>query len=146
MKRERARRVILAIFGSQEQRKSLESILAVKGYTVRRAASVDVLPSALSQERVGVVVCESRLPDGRSWRDALVQLREVDDCARLIVADRLADEVLWSEILNLGAYDLLAEPFDPTEVARVVELAWESWRGRLDLPKLHRRAVTASSQ
>ncbi len=51
-----------------------------------------------------------------------------------------------SEVLNLGVYDLLAEAFDPIEVAPVVELAWESWRGRLDLPNILRHAVTASSQ
>ncbi len=140
MKRDRVRRVVLAIFASQELRESLESILGLLGYTVRRAASVDVLSSVLSREPVGVVVCEGRLADGRSWRDALTRVQEVDDSARLIVADRLADDVLWSEVLNLGAYDLLAAPFDPTEVARVVELAWESWKCRLDLPKTRRNA------
>ena len=38
---------------------------------------------------------------------------------------RLADEALWAEVLNLGGYDLLASPFDPIEVDRVVTLAWE---------------------
>jgi len=39
------------------------------------------------------------------------------------VADRLADDRLWAEVLNLGAYDLLIKPFDTQEVLRTVGLA-----------------------
>ncbi len=43
----------------------------------------------------------------------------------LIVASRLADDRLWAEVLNLGAFDLLlGEPFDREEVLRVTESAW----------------------
>jgi DNA-binding response OmpR family regulator len=41
----------------------------------------------------------------------------------LIIADRLADERLWAEALNLGADDLLATPFDATEVWHAVTTA-----------------------
>jgi DNA-binding response OmpR family regulator len=41
----------------------------------------------------------------------------------LIVSDRLADERLWAEVLNLGAYDLLAMPFDAKEVLHAVSAA-----------------------
>jgi DNA-binding NtrC family response regulator len=43
------------------------------------------------------------------------------------VTSRAADERLWAEALNLGAYDVLAKPFDPTEVCRIVSLAWMHW-------------------
>jgi DNA-binding NtrC family response regulator len=46
----------------------------------------------------------------------------------LIVTDRLADERLWAEVLNLGGYDLLLKPFDPEELLRVVSSAWASWK------------------
>ena len=42
----------------------------------------------------------------------------------MIVTSRLADERLWAEALNLGAYDVLAKPFDRTEAMRVVAAAW----------------------
>jgi DNA-binding response OmpR family regulator len=35
----------------------------------------------------------------------------------------LADERLWAEVLNLGAYDLLAKPFDVREVLHAVTTA-----------------------
>jgi len=46
----------------------------------------------------------------------------------LIVTCRLADEYLWAEALNVGAYDVLAKPFDAAEVNRVVSLAWLHWK------------------
>jgi hypothetical protein len=46
----------------------------------------------------------------------------------LIVTCRLADEHLWAEALNVGAYDVLAKPFDAPEVIRVVSLAWLHWK------------------
>jgi DNA-binding response OmpR family regulator len=41
----------------------------------------------------------------------------------LIITSRLADDYMWAEVLNLGAYDLLVKPFDPMEVYRVVGFA-----------------------
>jgi len=38
----------------------------------------------------------------------------------LIVTSRHADEYLWAEALNLGAYDVVAKPFDSHELSRVV--------------------------
>ena len=50
---------------------------------------------------------------------------------QVIVADRLADEALWAEVLNLGCYDLLMTPFSSEEVLRVVSMAWDSWQREL---------------
>lgn len=53
----------------------------------------------------------------------------------LIVTSRLADERLWAEVLNEGGWDVLAKPFDATEVVRVVETAWQHWRWRNVQPR-----------
>jgi hypothetical protein len=39
------------------------------------------------------------------------------------VTFRTADERLWAEVLNLGGYGVLAQPFDANEVKRVAKLA-----------------------
>lgn len=90
----------------------------------------------LRRYAVAVVVSESRLPDGRTWKDLLAELQALPDPRPLIVADRLADERLWAEVLNLGGYDLLMKPFDAREVIHTVGVACCS---RLDIP---RRAST----
>jgi hypothetical protein len=46
---------------------------------------------------------------------------------RLIVTAPLADEHLWAEVLNLDGFDVLAQPFRPDEVKRVIESAWWSY-------------------
>ena len=63
-----------------------------------------------------VVICEKSLPDGE-WKDLLGKT------PRLIVTSHAADEALWAEVLNLGGYDVLAQPFDEQEVRRVVTMA-----------------------
>jgi DNA-binding NtrC family response regulator len=49
----------------------------------------------------------------------------------LIVTSRLADDELWAEVLNLGGYDVLAQPFDPQEVYRIVFQAWHEQKRRV---------------
>jgi len=68
-----------------------------------------------------VVICEKSLPDGE-WKDLLGKT------PRLIVTSHAADEALWAEVLNLGGYDVLAQPFDEQEVRRVVAMAGGSPR------------------
>jgi FixJ family two-component response regulator len=70
----------------------------------------------LSNDSNRVVICERSLADG-DWKDLLGKT------ARLIVTSHAADEALWAEVLNLGGYDVLAQPFDEQEVRRVVALA-----------------------
>ena len=54
----------------------------------------------------------------------------LQDPPSLVVTSRLADERLWAEVLNLGAYDLLARPFNKNELTRTVALAWQHWVNR----------------
>ena len=80
---------------------------------------------------VPIVLCEYDLGSA-TWRELLEQVESLDQPPFLIVTSRLADERLWAEALNLGAYDVLAKPFDRTEVMRVVSMAWLHWRERYE--------------
>ena len=77
------------------------------------------------KHHVPVVISEPSLADG-DWRTILDGLAELPEQPRLIVSSRLADHHLWADVLSLGGYDVLITPFDPTEVSRVVFLAWQS--------------------
>lgn len=84
------------------------------------------VPSALAHlaaHKTAIVVCESEL-GAATWRELREQLALLPDPPFLIVASRLADERLWAEALNLGAYDVLAKPFDANEVVRTLSQAW----------------------
>ena len=79
----------------------------------------------LRQARHGIraVICDHCLPDG-DWKSVLAELDSMPDHPSFIVSSRLADERLWAEVLNLGAFDLLlGSPFVPEEVLRVTQSA-----------------------
>jgi DNA-binding NtrC family response regulator len=78
--------------------------------------------AALPKRQFEVVVCERDLTPG-SWKDVLDQATILPDPRPLIVTSRLADERLWAEALNLGAFDVLAKPFDRMETVRVIGAA-----------------------
>jgi DNA-binding NtrC family response regulator len=140
------RRAVVALFASPEERAALNGILVRAGCAVHYAATLDDVAVAVSQKGIGVVLCENQLSCGCSWRDVLAQLQDLPLPPALIVADRLADEALWAEVLNLGGYDLLVKPFDPTEVARVVELALLWWESRIEQPRQCSRKSPASTR
>ena len=83
-----------------------------------------------------VVLCEESLPDC-DWKAILRELASLEDPPVLIVTSRLADDALWAEVLNLGAYDLLMKPFDLTEVFRVVGQACRQWKSNWERARLH---------
>ena len=80
-----------------------------------------------------LVLCERDLRPG-TWHELLELLERLPESPFLIVTSRTADERLWAEALNCGAYDVLAKPFDRTEVMRVVSMAWMHWADQHDVP------------
>ena len=81
--------------------------------------------------RIPIVLCEHTAGD-TAWRDLLERTAGLPDSPYLIVTSRTADEQLWSEALNLGAYDVLATPFNPEELGRVLSSALARWKDRAD--------------
>jgi DNA-binding response OmpR family regulator len=79
---------------------------------------------------IAVVVCERHLPDG-DWTTVFAECETLARRPIVIVTAAMADEALWAEVLNLGGYDVLAQPFDPGEVFRVVSSAWRRWNDEI---------------
>lgn len=95
-------------------------------------AATDDVPSAaarLEGEKVPIVVCERESVAG-NWKDMLESVGKSSPSPMLIVTSRTADEYLWAEALNLGAYDVLSKPYHPVEVVRVLSMAWLHWMNR----------------
>jgi DNA-binding response OmpR family regulator len=76
----------------------------------------------LTRNSVHVVITEHDLPRW-DWRAVLQDLRNMDRPPQLILASRKADDRLWAEALNVGAYDVLRRPMDRDEVERVIASA-----------------------
>src|ERR1039457_6796154 len=103
---------VLAVFPAVEDRTSLDKILSGSTWKVRFTRTLEEARTALAACLFGVVLSEGRFADGHCWKDLLCERQNMPHPPPLIVADRLADERLWAEVLNLGAYDLLAKPFE----------------------------------
>jgi DNA-binding response OmpR family regulator len=76
----------------------------------------------LRNNAVQVVLAERQAPQ-ETWKRMLHDLRLISPSPQLIVTSRDADEYLWSEVLNLGGFDVLPRPLRQEEVERVVESA-----------------------
>ena len=85
--------------------------------------------ASLRASRYPLVLSERDLLPG-TWREMLEETVSLPDPPVVIVTSRMADDYLWAEALNLGAYDVLAKPFDANEVIRGLSLAWHHWRER----------------
>lgn len=125
---------VLCVDPTEEDHASLRTIFQSSPWSVCPDSSWQLQSSnnlksawrALYTQRFPLVLCECDLNPG-TWRELFNLLERLPDPPFLIVTSRAADEHLWAEALNLGAYDVLAKPFDRTEVMRVVSMAWMHW-------------------
>ncbi len=76
----------------------------------------------LRTQPVQVVVTDTTLPDG-DWRRVLEIVDQSCRKIEVVVCLRLGDPKLWLDVLELGGYDVLVEPFTHNEVRRIVEAA-----------------------
>ncbi|MBZ5594218.1 MAG: hypothetical protein LAP39_18410 [Acidobacteriia bacterium] len=123
MLEEVTKQIILAVFPPGEDRTSLNKVLGHSDWQLQFTHALAETQVVLRACPVVVVLTESRLSDGYSWKDILRELQGMPSPPPLIVADRLADETLWAEVLNLGAYDLLTKPFNAREVLHALTTA-----------------------
>lgn len=110
---------LVCIHNQGEEGAALRGILEDLQWRVRSVSTCVEAVSLLRSERVAAVFCEATLADG-TWQDVLRQTGSGAGAPPLIVTSRLADACLWSEVLNLGGYDVLATPFTTREVAHVL--------------------------
>jgi len=113
---------ILFISGHPEDARRLSQMLHPLPLLVEHAESVEQARGKLFAQHYDVVLTEAELSDGK-WLDVLHLVRESPREPHVIVTDRQADARFWAEALNLGAYDLLAQPFEQPEVQRILHNA-----------------------
>jgi len=116
---------LLLVSSIPETRSSLEQISRrLRNWRLDEVTQCRKAVALARQHRVDVAICEEYLRDG-DWKVILQGFEQLCERPRLIVTSRLADEALWAEVLNLGGYDVLQQPFEPEDVCRVVISAWQ---------------------
>ncbi len=110
---------VLFISPDQAEAETLSEILRPAALTLDHATSIEGASRMLGAQPYRAVLTEAELPDG-VWTDVIDLTYELGVFPAIIVTRRTADDLFWAEVLNLGAYDLLAQPFDEKEVRRIL--------------------------
>jgi DNA-binding NtrC family response regulator len=123
---------VLSVSPSRDDHDSLERLLRSRRWKIHKALSLSSALAVLQETQIPVVVCERDLQP-ETWRDMMDHLTLLPQPPCLIVTSCLADDHLWAEVLNIGAYDVLAKPFDGTEVNLALRMAWLHWMDKQNL-------------
>lgn len=110
---------ILFISGRHEDARHLTQMLHALPLELEHAPTLQQARTRIHQQEYELILTEAALPDG-VWLDVLHLVRECPRETGVIVTDPQADARFWAEALNLGAYDLLAQPFYEPEVRRIL--------------------------
>jgi DNA-binding response OmpR family regulator len=121
---------ILLVGPFDARRGTLREIFAPPHWEIREAATFADAVGILNKRRIAVTICDTEIADG-NWQALLADLQRRANPPTFIVSSRLGDERLWAEVLNLGGYDVLVQPFDRREVLRVTYMAWLAWRQKI---------------
>lgn len=113
---------ILFISGCADDARRLSRMLHDLPIALRHVGTLRQARIQLRQKEYDVILTEAELPDGQ-WPEVLSLAREAPRKSEVIVTNPHADTRFWAEVLNLGAYDLLAQPFYEPEVRRILHNA-----------------------
>lgn len=124
---------VLAISPLTEDHARLDEIFHHSRWHLHHARDCEEAMAFLRRHRVGVIISESDL-NGLCWKNVYHRVLDMPESPkpRVVVTSTFADDLLWSEVLNLGAYNVLAKPFDSKEVFWVVSHAWLDWKRELE--------------
>ena len=118
---------VLAVSPHDNDHSCLRAIFSHSNWCIYRTNNCREAMQFLQKNQIAVLVCEKDLPGG-NWKELLDLPGRLSGSPLLVVASQDADDSLWAEALNLGAYDVLSKPFDRAEVTRIISLAWLHWK------------------
>ena len=113
---------VLCIYGHRDDARKLSQMLHALPGSVEHARTLAQARAKLLNTDFDAVLTDSAFPGG-TWLDVLHLAREAPRELRVIVTDPQADARFWAEVLNLGAFDLVTQPFEEHEVRRIVQNA-----------------------
>lgn len=128
------RRDVLVISCAEDDHVRLREILEIAGFHAQSARTAADGCRIMRKTPVPVIVANCDLKN-RCWKDVWRAISKLAAYPRprLIVAADATDEGFWAEVVEVGAYDIIARPFDAKEVLWVVTDAWSQWERERDL-------------
>lgn len=139
-----SRGAVLFVSANETERHAFEALAGIPASRLIRCDCAECAIELVEKTGASVFVFDA---DGASacWRDLLDRVLVLPEPPLFVLASRLADEALWADALNRGAWDVLAKPFDSTEVSRAVAVASERWQSEHRAPGYGRRRSAGST-
>jgi DNA-binding NtrC family response regulator len=113
---------ILYISGRHDDARRLSRMLDSLPMDIDHVDDLQQARAKLPNLEYEVILTEAALTDG-NWLDALHLARDSSRNIQVIVTDPRGDAHFWAQALNMGAYDVLAQPFYEPEVRRILHNA-----------------------
>ena len=111
---------------SPEKQHPLLAMLESSGFQVVPSVNLlDAQQKLSTPVSYDLLFVDAELRDG-TWNDLLQFVLESGRNCEMIVCARCGDEQLWGEVIQRGAYDLICEPYEEREVARIANSALDS--------------------
>ena len=105
---------VMAVLSSESNRKTLQRAAERRGWYL----SLENPWDHPSPGQFEIVLYDRELHD---WRQAISSLAKVSPCVLLV--SRVVDDALWQEVVELGGYELLQDPFTEEQALRTLEQA-----------------------
>lgn len=120
---ENATVTVVGVSGSAQIRRAIDALLTRAGWSCRHVENCEEALKTVKATGARVVVTDTDLSDG-TWRDLVDAARQQADPPAVVVTSRHADEALWTDVIEHGAFDLVSVPGESGEFLRVVRLAF----------------------
>ncbi len=129
---------VLALGADAELRNAVLETPGLQSYQIRFCDCSEQLHQMLPEIReqaIVVFVDVSHRPTGTSF-PGIPDIKSLFPASQVILLSQWADETLWIEALQQGAFDVLSKPLDSREFRRVVDNAIQKYHARLASQKL----------
>ena len=131
-----------------DDEKSLCQVLEIafrkKGHLVETVLNGQSAKKKIESQVYDLIISDIRMPD-LTGIELLEYARETHNPAAFILITAVPSMSTAITALNLGAYDVLAKPFERKELIRSVSLAWLNWHHRRGCATSVANALPAAS-
>ena len=116
----------LVVHQNSETLATLKGALERQGMRIIHAESREQASRILGgMNPAPLVFTDTQLPDG-TWADILTEATRATQPVNVIVVARVVDTRFYVKVIETGAFDFLAPPFEATDLAYVVRCALDN--------------------
>lgn len=113
-------KTILVVDDAAFMRMMIRDILAKEGYMIHEAVNGRDAVEKFDEVQPDLVTMDITMPE-MSGLDALREIRDKDDRAKVLMVSAMGQQKMIVEALEAGAMDFLVKPFQPTKVLETVK-------------------------